>query len=112
MFKRMRKNKKGFTLIELIVVVAILAILAAIAVPMLISYADQAQEAANLANAKMIAQALNTANALAGTNTVPASVSAAKTLAGDLWPGGMTADEENTAFGMLSWTGGSAFVNR
>lgn len=111
MFKYLRKNKKGFTLIELIVVVAILAILAAIAVPMIIGYADEARTAALQANAKMIAQSLNTANALAGTDTEPANLAAAKTLAGNLWPGGMTADEERDAYSVLAWTGGSAYVD-
>ena len=38
------KNKKGFTLVELIVVLVILAILAAILVPALLGYIDKARE--------------------------------------------------------------------
>lgn len=38
------KNKKGFTLVEIIVVLVILAILAAIAVPSVIGYVDEAKE--------------------------------------------------------------------
>lgn len=41
---RMKNNKKGFTLVELVVVIAILAILAAIAIPAVISIVNSAQE--------------------------------------------------------------------
>ena len=41
--KRMRKDNKGFTLVELIVVLVILAILAAILVPALLGYIDKAK---------------------------------------------------------------------
>lgn len=43
------KNKKGFTLVEIIVVLVILAILAAIAVPAVLGYVDDAKEARELA---------------------------------------------------------------
>lgn len=44
---KMRKNKKGFTLIELIVVIAILAILAIIAIPRLAGFTNSAKLNAN-----------------------------------------------------------------
>ena len=46
MFEKIRKmkNKKGFTLVELIVVLVILAILAALLVPALTGYIDKARE--------------------------------------------------------------------
>ena len=46
MFEKIRnlKNKKGFTLVELIVVLVILAILAALLVPALTGYIDKAKE--------------------------------------------------------------------
>ena len=41
----MKKNKRGFTLVEIIVVLVILAILAAVAVPTALGYVDDAKEA-------------------------------------------------------------------
>lgn len=41
----MKRNKRGFTLVEIIVVLVILAILAAIAIPTTLGYVDDAKEA-------------------------------------------------------------------
>lgn len=46
------KNKKGFTLAELLVVVAIIAVLVAIAIPVFGSALGKAQHATNLANVR------------------------------------------------------------
>ena len=44
MLKKLRKNKKGFTLVEVIVVLVILAILAAIMVPSMTGWIDKAKD--------------------------------------------------------------------
>lgn len=70
MFKFLRRNKKGFTLIELIVVIAILAILAAIAIPSFMGITEDANNNVEIANAKIIATALNAHNALNPDNQI------------------------------------------
>ena len=48
------KDKKGFTLVEIIVVLVILAILAAIAVPSVLGYVEEAKKEKYIAEAKSI----------------------------------------------------------
>ena len=52
------RNKKGFTLVEVIVVLVILAILMAIAIPALTGYIDKAKEKSAIADTRIIATAL------------------------------------------------------
>ena len=49
-----QRNKKGFTLIELIVVLVILAILVAAAAPAMMGYVNQAKKASYLANCRAV----------------------------------------------------------
>lgn len=52
--KKMLKNKKGFTLVELVVVIAILAILALILVPSITGYVSKAETSRDQANARTL----------------------------------------------------------
>ncbi len=57
--KQSIKARSGFTLIELIVVVTILGILSTIAVPKVLGQIERANYSADLANAKVIYDAMN-----------------------------------------------------
>lgn len=59
--KNLRRNKKGFTLVEVIVVLVILAILIAIAVPSVMKYIDDANDAKYEAQARGAMVALEAA---------------------------------------------------
>lgn len=64
--KNIRKNRKGFTLIELIVVIAILAILAAIAIPAFTGTQKKAQQRVHDANVQILTSAARIAVAELG----------------------------------------------
>lgn len=54
------KNKKGFTLVELIVVLVILAILAALLIPALTGYIDKANKEKIISETRMVVMAAQT----------------------------------------------------
>ena len=58
-FSKLKKNKKGFTLTELIVVVAILGVLAVIAVPMIMNSVSDAKESADQTSIQAISTAVD-----------------------------------------------------
>ena len=50
MLKKLRRNKKGFTLAELLIVVAIIGVLVAVSIPVFTSQLEKSREATDLAN--------------------------------------------------------------
>lgn len=50
MLKKLKKNKKGFTLAELLIVVAIIGVLVAVSIPIFTSQLEKAREATDVAN--------------------------------------------------------------
>ncbi len=58
------KNKKGFTLVEMLIVILIIVILLAIAVPSILAYREETQEAADLGAAKNVYSAIEAALSL------------------------------------------------
>lgn len=85
MFKKIKENKKGFTLVELIVVLVILAILAALLVPALTGYIDRAKKKSIIAETRQCVMAAQTlideeyAKQDVGTEITAGAVSAGQT---------------------------------
>lgn len=84
------KNKKGFTLVELIVVIAILAVLAGVITPVVLNLVDKAKLDAESANSRMLknigAICVTNSELAAGTyNSLASSPAIAKYLSGQ-WP--------------------------
>ena len=54
MFKKVKENKKGFTLAELLIVVAIIAVLVAISIPIFNAQLEKSREATDEANIRSL----------------------------------------------------------
>lgn len=65
-----KKNQSGFTLVEMIVVIAIIGILASILTVAVMSYVEEARNATDAENARIIANALNAAQATDGDKMI------------------------------------------
>ena len=71
MLQKLRSNKKGFTLIELMIVIAIIGILAAIAIPNFIAYRNKAFCSAAESDAQAIMAGLADYYSIPGNTAVP-----------------------------------------
>ena len=71
MLQKLRLNKKGFTLIELMIVIAIIGILAAIAIPNFIAYRNKSYCSATESDANNIAAGLSDYFAIPTHTTLP-----------------------------------------
>ena len=73
MFKKLRKNEKGFTLAELLIVVAIIGVLVAISIPIFTSQLEKARDAVSVANLRA-AYAEASTQYLTGTDSNGAAI--------------------------------------
>lgn len=96
MLNKMLKNKKGFTLVELIVVIAILGILAAVLVPSISNYVNRANENAALSEASAFGSAAVRAKIEVDSGLAASGATVASLLAAD----GYAADDYT-----LVWSG-------
>ncbi len=115
MKKVLKKNKKGFTLVELIIVIAILAILAAVAVPSFIGLQNEAVRGKDIGNATAIVSAVNAYNALYPNPddqiTGLSAEEIAKITAKDLWPKGIADTDLARAIARVSFANGVAVAD-
>ena len=67
--KKMKKNNRGFSLVELIIVIAIMAVLVAVLAPQFLKYVEKSRNATDAQNATAIVSALQTCYADPDTTT-------------------------------------------
>lgn len=101
MMKMARKNRKGFTLVELMVVVLIIGILVAIAIPIYNAATSNSQEKACFANERTIEGAAEQFKANEAGHAYPATIAA-------LVPSYIKATPVCPAGGTYSWNSATA----
>lgn len=87
LWKKMKKNRKGFTLVEIIVVLVILAILAAFTIPAMLGFVNDAQKKAEIASARECYVAVQAATTELRAQSPTASTSDIETKANQLITG-------------------------
>ncbi len=72
--KKMRKNNKGFTLVELIIVVAIIAVLSAVVAPQYIKYVERSRQGVDASTLEEIRHAVEVEVGVVGAPTTTETV--------------------------------------
>lgn len=75
MIEKLKKSKKGFTLVELIVVIAIIGVLAAVLVPQYIQYIEKSREGTDVNAVEELFHSVEIAAATTGTKSGTVSIS-------------------------------------
>lgn len=105
----MKKNNKGFSLVELIVVVLIMGILAVALAPQVMKWVGKAQESGNRNNAESVKSALQTAAAdfIGQGGTFKANIS----ITADEWNAGKASIKTKTDAGTNNPASGDSFAD-
>lgn len=96
--KRIRNEREGFTLAELLIVVAIIAVLVAIAIPVFSAQLEKSREATDAANIRAEYAEVMTEAITDGTQTISREVKATQKQSG--WQGTDFNTDENTIGGV------------
>lgn len=80
----MKKNNKGFTLVELIVVIAILGVLMAVLVPQYIQYVEKSKQGTDASAYGEVLHAVEIESALATTGTTTGTITVATDASGNV----------------------------
>lgn len=99
MIKAVKRDEKGFTLVELVIVIAILAVLATLLVPKIVGNVEDAKKSKALADARTIASEITTHNAMEKTKDDPQYIPATLPEGNDTTK--LTAANYNNTFGKL-----------
>lgn len=73
----MKKNNKGFSLVELIIVIAIMAVLIGLIAPQYLKFVKKSRVAADMSNAQSVADAVNCAITDSAIGAVPNQITGA-----------------------------------
>lgn len=105
----MKKNNKGFSLVELIVVVLIMGILAVALAPQVMKWVGKAQESGNRNNAESVKSALQTAAAdfIGEGGKFTANI----TITGAEWNAGKASIKTKTDAGTTAAASGNSFAD-
>ena len=84
----MKKNNKGFSLVELIIVIAIMAVLIGLLAPQYLRFVDKSKKSADVSNAQALATAFNVAfaDSKIASGTYSGAVGASITNVNANWP--------------------------
>ncbi len=93
----MKKNNKGFSLVELIIVIAIMAVLVGVLAPQFIKYVEQSRRGKDIQNADMIKEAIQSAIADGVLSTTSTDTISSDAIASSLTNGTVTKAPVTTA---------------
>ena len=96
----MKKNNKGFSLVELIIVIAIMAVLIGLLAPQYLRFVEKSKKSADVSNAQALATAFNVAFADGKLTSATAPTGAGGDSYGSFgiqtWPEGKSVDANAT----------------